>query len=453
MSQQPGSPTAFEDLVDDYDAARPHYPPALYDVLPPLGDCLELGAGTGIASVGLRPRSLVVTDLGPRMLARGLAKHDWPGVVCRAEALPFAAGVVRLGLRCADVALDLDAGCRRRWRGCSDRAAGCCCGGTRSRPSTPRWWDAQQDRLEAGNPRYRRGYREVDYAARLAPHVHRRAAARDPPGRGRSRSTSTSGGCGRSPTCRSCPTSTRFVAACRADLLEAFPDGQVVEPFVTRLVLAGGRRVKVLRTPDVAASPTCPTSPGSQGFWRPRDGLRMAVIDEGSGPVVLMLHGEPSWSFLYRKMVQPFLDAGYRVVVPDLIGFGRSDKPAAIEDYTYARHVEWLRSVLFDRLDLTGITLIGQDWGGLLGLRLVAEHPERFANVVAANTGLPGRAAPAARRVVAVPRLRDAHRGPADRLPRRAGPSSTRCRRRSWPPTTHRSPIRRTRPVPVPFPT
>jgi haloalkane dehalogenase len=115
----------------------------------------------------------------------------------------------------------------------------------------------------------------------------------------------------------------------------------------------------------------------------------MAVIDEGSGPVVLMLHGEPSWSFLYRKMVQPFVDAGYRVVVPDLIGFGRSDKPAAIEDYTYARHVEWLRSVLFDQLDLTGITLVCQDWGGLLGLRLVAEHGDRFDNVVAANTGLP----------------------------------------------------------------
>ncbi|MCU1587338.1 MAG: Ubiquinone biosynthesis protein UbiE, partial [Frankiales bacterium] len=84
MSEQPGSPTAFEDLVDDYDAARPHYPPALYDALPPLGDALELGAGTGIASVSLRPRSLVVSDLGPRMLARGLAKHGWPGVVCRA---------------------------------------------------------------------------------------------------------------------------------------------------------------------------------------------------------------------------------------------------------------------------------------------------------------------------------------------------------------------------------
>ncbi|MCW2543000.1 MAG: haloalkane dehalogenase [Frankiales bacterium] len=146
--------------------------------------------------------------------------------------------------------------------------------------------------------------------------------------------------------------------------------------------------MKVLRTPAerFAGLPDFP--------WQPRDletsdGLRMAVIDEGTGPVVLMLHGEPSWSFLYRKMVQPFLDAGYRVVVPDLIGFGRSDKPAAVEDYTYARHIEWLRSVLFDVLDLSGITLICQDWGGLLGIRLAAEHPARFDNIVAANTGLP----------------------------------------------------------------
>jgi haloalkane dehalogenase len=146
--------------------------------------------------------------------------------------------------------------------------------------------------------------------------------------------------------------------------------------------------MRVLRTPDERFT-DLPDFP-----WQPRlvetsDGLQMAVVDEGSGPVVLMLHGEPSWSFLYRKMVQPFLDAGYRVVLPDLIGFGRSDKPAALEDYTYERHVEWLRSVLLDKLDLSGITLVCQDWGGLLGLRLVAEHPDRFDHVVAANTGLP----------------------------------------------------------------
>ena len=146
--------------------------------------------------------------------------------------------------------------------------------------------------------------------------------------------------------------------------------------------------MNVLRTPDECFA-NLPDFP-----WQPRhletsDGLRMAVIDEGEGPVVLLLHGEPSWSFLYRTMIPVLLEAGFRVVAADLIGFGRSDKPGAIEDYTYARHVEWLRSVLFDALDLSGITLICQDWGGLLGLRLAAEHPARFDNIVAANTGLP----------------------------------------------------------------
>jgi haloalkane dehalogenase len=88
-------------------------------------------------------------------------------------------------------------------------------------------------------------------------------------------------------------------------------------------------------------------------------------------------------------MVPVLTDAGLRCVAPDLVGFGRSDKPAAREDYTYARHVEWMRQALFDELDLRDVTLVGQDWGGLLGLRLVAEHPDRFARVVAANTGLP----------------------------------------------------------------
>ncbi len=120
--------------------------------------------------------------------------------------------------------------------------------------------------------------------------------------------------------------------------------------------------------------------------------LRLHYLDEGPADAtetVLLLHGEPSWSYLYRTMVPVLAAAGHRVVVPDLIGFGRSDKPAARSDYTYARHVEWLRAALFDRLDLAGVTLCGQDWGGLLGLRLVAEHPDRFRRVVAANTGLP----------------------------------------------------------------
>jgi len=119
------------------------------------------------------------------------------------------------------------------------------------------------------------------------------------------------------------------------------------------------------------------------------DGLRVHYVDEGSGDVVLLLHGEPSWCYLYRKMIPVLTDAGHRVIAPDLIGFGRSDKPGRRDDYTYARHVEWMRAALFDELKLTGITVVGQDWGGLIGLRLVAEHPERFDRVVAANTGLP----------------------------------------------------------------
>jgi len=119
--------------------------------------------------------------------------------------------------------------------------------------------------------------------------------------------------------------------------------------------------------------------------------LRVHHLDEGpaDGEVVLLLHGEPSWCYLYRKMIPVLSAAGLRSIAPDLVGFGRSDKPAAREDYTYARHVEWMRSLLFDELDLRGITLVCQDWGGLVGLRLVAEHPDRFARVVAANTFLP----------------------------------------------------------------
>jgi haloalkane dehalogenase len=119
--------------------------------------------------------------------------------------------------------------------------------------------------------------------------------------------------------------------------------------------------------------------------------LRVHHLDEGpaGGPVVLLLHGEPSWCFLYRKMIPVLTAAGLRCVAPDLVGFGRSDKPAAQDDYTYAAHVEWMRAALFDELGLEDVTLVGQDWGGLVGLRLVGEHPDRFARVVVANTGLP----------------------------------------------------------------
>jgi haloalkane dehalogenase len=118
--------------------------------------------------------------------------------------------------------------------------------------------------------------------------------------------------------------------------------------------------------------------------------LRLHYVDEGdqSAPVVLMLHGEPTWSYLYRKMIPIIVQAGYRVIVPDLIGFGRSDKPSHRSDYTYQRHVDWIRELLI-QLKLQDITLVCQDWGGLIGLRLVGEHPEKFARVVAANTMLP----------------------------------------------------------------
>ena len=119
--------------------------------------------------------------------------------------------------------------------------------------------------------------------------------------------------------------------------------------------------------------------------------LRMAYVEAGpaDGPVVLLLHGEPTWSFLYRHVMRVLADAGLRAVAPDLVGFGRSDKPTNRSDHSYARHVEWTRALAFDALDLQDITLVGQDWGGLIGLRLVAENPDRFSRVVAANTGLP----------------------------------------------------------------
>ena len=118
--------------------------------------------------------------------------------------------------------------------------------------------------------------------------------------------------------------------------------------------------------------------------------LRIHYVDEGprAPAPVLLMHGEPSWSYLYRKFVPPLVAAGHRVVAPDLIGFGRSDKPAARTDYTYERHVDWMAQWL-KRVDLHDITLFCQDWGGLIGLRLVARFPERFARLVIANTGLP----------------------------------------------------------------
>jgi len=149
----------------------------------------------------------------------------------------------------------------------------------------------------------------------------------------------------------------------------------------------------VLRTPDerFAGLPDFPHEPRYVDVPAGGERLRMAYVEAGpsDGPAVLLLHGEPTWSFLYRRVMRVLAAAGLRAVAPDLVGFGRSDKPAEIADHTYARHVDWVRALALDALDLRDVTLVGQDWGGLIGLRLVAEHPERFARVVAANTGLP----------------------------------------------------------------
>ena len=121
-----------------------------------------------------------------------------------------------------------------------------------------------------------------------------------------------------------------------------------------------------------------------------QEGLNMHYLDEGpkDGPCVLLLHGEPSWSYLYRKMIPELTGRGYRCIAPDLIGFGKSDKPLRQEDYSYQAHFNWL-STLLAKLQLKDIILFCQDWGGLLGLRIVADQPELFSMVIASNTFLP----------------------------------------------------------------
>jgi haloalkane dehalogenase len=148
--------------------------------------------------------------------------------------------------------------------------------------------------------------------------------------------------------------------------------------------------VELLETPDSRFA-NLPDFP-----WQPRhvvvdpSGARMAYLDEGpqDAPVVLLLHGEPTWSYLYRKMIPTLLEAGLRVVAPDLIGFGRSSKPTKVSDHSYARHVAWMSRFL-DEVGLRDITLFGQDWGSLIGLRIVGEQPARFARVVIGNGFLP----------------------------------------------------------------
>jgi haloalkane dehalogenase len=151
--------------------------------------------------------------------------------------------------------------------------------------------------------------------------------------------------------------------------------------------------MKFLRTPDsrFEGLPDYPFAPHYSTI-RDADGtaLRIHTVDEGprDATPVLMLHGEPSWSFLYRRMIAGLVAKGHRAMAPDLIGFGKSDKPAEQSDYTFERHVKWMSDWLVAQ-DIKQITLFCQDWGGLIGLRLVAEFPERFARVIVANTGLP----------------------------------------------------------------
>jgi haloalkane dehalogenase len=148
--------------------------------------------------------------------------------------------------------------------------------------------------------------------------------------------------------------------------------------------------MQLLRTPDEAFA-------GITDFpYEPRyatlaDGVRMAYVSAGpaDGQPVVLMHGEPTWSYLWRSVIPVLADAGLRVVAPDLVGFGRSDKPAQTDDHTYARHVEWMRALLFDQLGLSGVTVVGHDWGGLIGLRVATENADRVARIVATNTGLP----------------------------------------------------------------
>jgi haloalkane dehalogenase len=151
--------------------------------------------------------------------------------------------------------------------------------------------------------------------------------------------------------------------------------------------------MKILRTPDDRFR-NLPGYPFDPNYVEVSDieggSLRIHYVDEGpkEADPVLLMHGEPSWSYLYRKMIPIILDTGHRAVAPDLAGFGCSDKPAERSDYTYQRHVDWMQAWL-DTMGLNQITLVCQDWGGLIGLRLVANNPDRFVRVVVANTGLP----------------------------------------------------------------
>lgn len=145
----------------------------------------------------------------------------------------------------------------------------------------------------------------------------------------------------------------------------------------------------VLQTPEDRFH-NLPGYPFAPHYAEVASGLRMHYVDEGNAdaPVVLLLHGEPSWSYLYRKMIPGIVAAGYRAIAPDLIGFGKSDKPTERSDYTYQTHLKWL-STLLVQLDLKNIHLFCQDWGGLLGLRIALDMEDRFTSITVSNTTLP----------------------------------------------------------------
>ena len=216
----------------------------------------------------------------------------------------------------------------------------------------------------------------------------------------------------------------------------------------------------VLRTPDscFADLPGYPFEPHYIDVGADRlDPVRMHYLDEGpaDGPVALLMHGQPTWSYLYRKVVPVLVAQGIRVIAPDNIGFGRSDKPAEPTDYTFSRHIEWTRS-LVTGLDLREVTLVAQDWGGPIGFSVLAAEPDRFARVVAANTilhtadpgwptGSPGRSTVTARRGSSS-RRRSSTTCSTPSGRRSCGPATSsaslpraRSRPRSWRRTTRRT--------------
>ncbi len=171
-------------------------------------------------------------------------------------------------------------------------------------------------------------------------------------------------------------------------VLPPLPDCVTLEPNVEVRKTAAG--VEYVRTPEAAFAHVASAFPYAPKYLE-LDGLRMAYVDEGpstSGETIVLLHGEPDWSYLYRKMIPPLVAAGHRVIAIDLIGFGRSDKPVAQAFHTYERHVALVTAFL-SQLGLSHLTLFCQDWGGLIGLRVVGDHPELFDRVVAANTTIP----------------------------------------------------------------